>query len=1726
METLKVQRAQLKSRLTRFKNYIHAISEKDSINSTELVEIEDRLANVSSSLREFEEIHFKITTLSDETSHENDMSQFEQSFYEITARAKRLISESKSVNNSNVDKTSSSDCPGPDILKLPSISLPTFSGQFENWVEFHDSFDSLINKNSKLSEVHKFYYLLSAVKGEAAQSLRSIKVSSENYNVAWNLLKKRYENKKLIVQSSLKALFNIEPIRKDSHHALQSLLDDVLKLMQCLKNYEQPTLDSLLIYIISAKFSSTTRHEWECLKPKGDFPTYVELIQFLEGRCSLLGSLEANKLNQGLFNNNNRAAVSHNQAKSYVNTSGFCHFCKVSDHTMYNCKSFSKLSVDKRIEEVKRLRLCLNCLRKNHLVKDCVAQRCKKCGKKHNTILHLESRVNDNSLIQNEPKQKQVDLPGPSNTSIEPLENKSVAFVNHSASYKDNSQTILSSACISVKDSHGKFQKLRVLLDAGSQSNFITQSACSMLGLRKTKCNLAVGGIGQLTSNLSQQTTLTFKSLVNEYTAEIKCFVLKSITDHLPVTSFNLKNLNIPPNIKLADTTCNIPGKIDLLIGAGLFWELLCIGQLKLGTGKPILQKTKLGWIIGGNMQISNNSTNNTFSCCATITDQDKEISDQISKFWELDGLIHSKNEYSIEEQYCEDHFLSTHRRSSNGRFIVSIPFKRQINELGESKSLALKRLFSVERKLKRDEYLKIEYTKFMKEYETLGHMSILEGDIKGPVFYLPHHAVLKESSTTTKVRVVFDASAKSTSNLSLNDIQCVGPTIQSDLFSILLRFRQHAYVITADIAKMYRQIVIDETQRALQLILWRENENETIKTYKLNTLTYGTACASFLATRCLKQLAIENFKQYPLACQVLERDFYVDDLLTGSDSMDEILQLHRDLSKVLGLGEFELRQWNSNSKEIISNISANYDHSVQNIIKLYNSCETKTLGILWDSERDVFRYNVDDFSFKGNVTKRTILSLTAQIFDPLGLLAPVVIISKLIIQDIWKLKLSWDETIPLDLHTKWLKFKDQLAFLKNINIPRHVQLENASLVELHGFSDASEKAYGACVYLRSVNSLGKYKISLLCAKSRVAPLKTVSLPRLELCGALILAQLVKKVREIMNVNIDRCYYWSDSTITLAWISKPPSHWKTFVANRVSEIQGLSDKNDWRHVGSKDNPADLISRGVEAKQLEFWKLWWNGPIWLSLDSSRWPVPQYICEDAPERKNIALIVKQGDQLELFSRVSNLSKLKRIIAYCLRFIRNAKRKQTDRILESLTCEELQGALNIIVRQAQHDVYAKEISDLKKNSTVGRKSKLLSLNPILDENMIIRVGGRIHQSNFNYNKRHPMILPASHRLTYMIIENEHIRQLHCGANHLLASLREKFWPISGKNLVKRVIRECIVCFRANPRATNPLMGALPKARLSPALPFQNCGLDYAGPVIIKDRKGRGCKTSKAYICIFICFITKAVHLELVTDLTTEACLAAIRRFTSRRGLPLNIYSDNATNFVGTNSELRNFYNMLNDQKSKISTNLSNLGISWHFIPPRSPHFGGLWEAGVKSVKAHLKRVAGNALLTFEEYYTLLTQIEAVLNSRPLSPLSMDPNDLNPLTPSHFLIGRSITSPPEPSLINESSNRLSKFQHIQKIKQDFWKRWSKEYISELQVRTKWKTNNQSAIRVGVLVLVKDDNLPPLKWKLGRITEVHPGTDGIIRVVSLKTNRGTIVKRAVSRVCVLPIYD
>ncbi|GBN32855.1 hypothetical protein AVEN_14027-1 [Araneus ventricosus] len=750
-----------------------------------------------------------------------------------------------------------------------------------------------------------------------------------------------------------------------------------------------------------------------------------------------------------------------------------------------------------------------------------------------------------------------------------------------------------------------------------------------------------------------------------------------------------------------------------------------------------------------------------------------------------------------------------------------------------------------------------------------------------------------------------------------------------------------------------------------------------------------------------------------------------MDDIVTEAPDLETARRLQSQLRDALKSCGMTLHKWSSNSPELLnSSLSTDVEHS----FSVDTDLSVKTLGISWKPFQDRFVFKVS-ISIKPSYTKREVLSVIDRLYDPLGFLGPVLTRAKVLLQRLWQQRLDWDDVLPNPIADEWKEFVTTMKCIEKVKI-RFILIDTWLRIVLQGFADASEAACGAVVYLQCFYQNNSAKVTILASKSRVAPIRVISIPRLELCACVLLAQLVQKIRSSLRLEISDIVLHTDSTIALAWLNTPANHLKTFIANRVSKVQRLTENCCWTHVPSHLNPADLVSRGLSPRDLPELKLWWSDPSFLKrckLSSGPGPPLMNESEYSCELKN-GVVPEMPISSICVSTNSDLSFLSDLL--CM-------------MSGPLCASELNQAENRLVGMIQGEVFSAEIRDLQCQKGVLPNSKLKNLNPFLDSYGVLRVRGRLGNSNLPYVAKYPAILPNKHKLTNQIIVYFHLKNLHIGASSLLHCVRERFWPLNGRSLCRKIVHECVVCFKAKPVVTSQLMGNLPRDRVVPDYNFNCSGVDFCGPFMIRYRNQRKGVLHKMYICIFVCFVPKAIHIEIVSDLKSEAFIATLKRLFGRRGKCAKLYSDNGKTFVDANLEIKGLLKLVKEPDEKLSGFLSAEGIEWKFIPPRAPSFGGLWETAVKSAKYHLKRIVGRSNLTYEEFLTVCIQIEGILNSRPLCPLSSSADDLTALTPAHFLIGRSMNSIIEPNLTDLSEGALKRWQRVTRLVQLIWNKW-----------------------------------------------------------------------------------
>ncbi|CAH2218476.1 jg24628 [Pararge aegeria aegeria] len=1555
-------------------------------------------------------------------------------------------------------------------------------------------------------------------------------------------------------------MLNFTPLNKDTSANLTLFIETFDHSLKAIQALEIDNLDDYLICHLALRGLDThTRKLFEESRDQKDIPKFSELVDFVNKQIKVLdhtfpqSSSNVAKTKQGSNNINLKGTQnlsSRQNSKSVLATSRvnrpndenklklICPHCN-QNHMIYRCEPFRKLSVDDRIDRVNSLRLCGNCL-KSHDKSVCTSTwTCGVCAAPHHFLLHKDmgraSQVNTSAVPIKPPAQPTTSQAQQALVSARSVSD-STATQNVLCSNAENQYgVVLGTTRTHILDISGHYQDFRAVIDSGAQTSFISSECAQRLGLPRKKCPFSISGLGGEYIKNQGMVTCTIKPRRQDRpTLIVDMVVVAKVASEMPNVNFPCDVIKQYTRFNLADPKFYKRARVDILLGNDVVSEIIKSQPLFVNDKIPSVIETVFGSVISGKLIIDskdqlNGAAQNYF---LSIT-EDESLDKTLRAFWSIEEVPCTPSINPL-DQLAEDIFVKEHSREPSGRYIVPLPRVPNHPPLGNSRTAAERRLLLTERRLARTPSLSQAYAAFMREYEALDHMELYVGAAPSK-YIIPHHNILRPGSSSTPLRVVFDGSCRSTdNNISLNDILLTGPNLYRDISAIILNFRLFNYCLVCDVCKMYRAIRLKESDRGYQHILYRSSPTEAIKLYELKTVTYGLSCSPFLAIRTLIQLAQDEEERFPLAAQVIREGVYMDDILYSCNTYVEACTMQDQLIGIFESGQFLLKKWTSNNVELLERVPTDHRECPVTFIKDGNECTVKVLGLTWVPLSDNFVFSISKTD--PVLTKRSVLKLLASIYDPVGFIAPCTFIAKSIMQELWKLGLGWDDPLPREIGDRWASYIAELPRLAEIPIARHMLLPGQTECELVGFCDASSRGYAACLYVISRNELGNVKVCLVAAKSKVAPVKPLTIPRLELMGAVLLSKLLRFICDnIKRVKITRITALTDATIVLSWLHTEAYKLKTFVCNRVTQITEVVPSYMWRHVNSENNLADVCSRGVSPSQLVAESSrWLQGPDWLYQPPTEWPVSVFIQDhesQPPELKlSQNLFAKQVilDQPEtkaefcerLLNRFSSYTKLQRSIAWILRFRNRIHAPIQSRCLNT---EELNAAQEALIRLVQESYFTDEIDRLSKNITFIPSLKKLS--PFLDAGGFLRVGGRITYSELPYNSKHPRLLPKDSLFTRLLIEYYHKKYLHVGPRTLQSILSEQYWILSARSIIRSVLSKCKVCFKNKPPLLQPEMAPLPPTRLLPHKVFEHVGVDLGGPFFVKEGLRRNARVSKSYLALFICFSTKAVHLELLSSLTADCFLGCLDRMVSRKGLCQTLYSDQGTNFIAASKHLTEVQRFLRDSEA-ILDGCAQRQISWKFNVPSAPHMGGLWEAGIKAAKYHLVRCVGDRSLTFEELSTVFCKVEAILNSRPLCPLpaSDNPDEFNVLTAGHFLIGKGLTAVPEYNLEEVPVSRLSRWQYIQKSSQLFWKRWSREYLNTLQQRAKWFTSKGN-LNVGDLVLIKTDNAPPCHWPLGRIEVLHPGADGIVRCVTLRTQKSRL-QRPVNKLSPLPYVD
>jgi len=1415
--------------------------------------------------------------------------------------------------------------------------------------------------------------------------------------------------------------------------------------------------------------------------------------------------------------------------------------------------------------------LCFGCLNGGHLSRACVTRlKCGVCGKSHPSSLHDDSRNKEESPKKYDGGSEATTPEAVSNCSNTPDGNLT--------------NSMILPVWLHHKDRPQSEVLVYALLDNASDTTFVKSSVLKKLGVEGPEINLKLYTMhGKAEIPVQKVNGL----LVERYDKRVQVELPKVYSrDAIPSRRNQIPRpgtANKWPHLqRIQDKIPPYQERVEvgLLIGCN------CPRALKpreVITGKaddPYAIRTLLGWgIIGPVTPVKDTKDGveeNEVTCNRIITQevgdpeslhskfavssQAKEILNpfQVKEMLELDFSERNTDEQALSQE--DRRFLKIvtegiyHRE--DGHYEMPLPLKDRNLRLPNNREMALRRLKNLKRRLASDKKYSNDYVNFMNTVIENGYAeevpALNEEEGNQQVWYISHHGVYHPKKPN-KTRVVFDCSAEFQGD-SLNKHLLQGPDMTNNLTGVLWRFRKENIAFMCDVEGMFHQVKVNEECRNLLRFLWWENgdTSKQPKEYRMTVHLFGATSSPGCSNFTLKSTANDNEKEIgSAAADFVRDDFYVDDGLKSVPSVGEAVKLIKDVKEMCKRGGFNLHKFVSNNKEVIHSIPI--EARAEDIKNLDLDQDflpvERALGVQWCIENDSFNFRI---TLKDKpCTKRGILSTVSSIFDPRGFVAPVLLEGKKILQEMCKENTGWDDPVPDAVKARWEKWRTDLQHIQDLSVPRCYKPKEIGHVikaELHHFSDASKKGYGQCSYLRLTDDQYKIHCSFVIGKSRVTPLKTVTIPRLELSAAVISVRVSTQLgKELRLENVEEIF-WTDSKVILGYISNESRRFHVYVANRVQEIHDKSSPKQWKYVETKSNPADEGSRGVCAREIMNSK-WICGPEFLWKSEDQWPDTKRTQEDVrcepreqdPEVKgSVTMATVSAPEVPLYltehiKYFSDWFRAKRSVALCLRYLRKLKKRSQERRRSSgdenpvthrkevgsesyvpITVEELQSAEAVITRAAQAASFKKEIDFLSKKKEQPEdkhkalpesewSSNLKKLDPFIDEHGIMRVGGRIRRANLTDEVKFPALLPRNSHITKLVINYFHERCLHQGRTTTLNELRSSgYWVIGGSSSVSHCIHNCVKCRKMRGSTQSQKMSDLPEDRLEPAPPFTYCAVDFFGPWIIKEKR----KELKRYGALFTCMVSRAIHIEVTHSLDTDSFINALRRFICRRGPIRQLRSDQGTNFVGARNELKEALSELDH--SKISREMLQQNcdyFSFKMNVPSASHMGGVWERQIRSVRNVLAALLSNnaSQLDDESLHTFMCEAESIINSRPLSVDGLqDPDAPSPLTPNHLLTMKSkIVLPPPGNFQDADKYSRKRWRRVQHLSNEFWSRWRKEFLQSLQLRQKW-LKPQRDLNVDDIVLIKDDSLARNHWELGRVTRTYPDKDGRVRKVQV----------------------
>ena len=1629
--------------------------------------------------------------------------------------------------------------------KLPPTEPDIFTGDPLKYPDWIHSFNAIID-SCEIPDGEKILYLKRYLGGPAKEAVSGYFIlrSKNAYLKAKEVLEKRYGNDHAVSEAFRNKLEGWAKIGSKDRTALRSFGDF---LSQCLTAKKEVSGleyldDCRQVKNFSAKLPDWLFRKWINLtastKVKKDrYPNFKEFCKFVNVEAEIMNdpfllldsaserrpdpkhearrrqvmyTSQDSKPNQSsLADTSSRRTQAHKESQA-------CSFCK-KGHPLLKCYAFAKKSEDEKVKFVKDEGLCFGCLQSGHRSKRCQNRAtCKHCKLRHPTCLHSENPKFKNNITQKPEDKSKSTTTG---TSKAPLNtensNRDVGGCGRVAAVpRPGLTSMIVPVLVSSASQPTKEVPVYAIMDTGSDSTFITHAVLDQLEVSSIPTNLL------LTTMTNSETEVKCQKIAK---GDL-CIRGLSSTDRISLPQvfsrddipLDKRHISTPatarqwPHLRkvahLLSPAADYP--IGLLIGYNCPKALAPIEVVCSDSSEAFAIKTALGWsIVGGSVvegsrhdsfcQIltlpSVASVPNTMQSASFVfkSSAKENFSHELEKAFEVDF----RDSDEVEKKSVEDcRFMnilnSETKQRPDGFYELPIPFRNGPPELVNNRSVAYRRLMSLKKKFETNHAFKEHYMDFMRTILEQGEAELVSpSDTVSTVWYIPHHGVYHPHKPN-KIRVVFDCSARF-GGTSLNDHLLQGPDLMNSLFGVLLRFRESPVAFSCDIQRMFHQFrVVPSHQDYFRFLWWTDDDfSKPPVDFRMKVHIFGATSSPGCANFALKRIAQDHQNICPLAANFLLRHFYVDDGLKSEETVNEAKKVLDGARQICAAANLKLHKIKSNVVELQENDTKELSESECPI--------EKALGLHWCTATDTFRFKID--LKERPATRRGMLSTVASIYDPLGFIAPFILQGRVMLQRVCEENLSWDQAIPASIQKDWDCWKTDVMNLNNLAIPRCIKPCNfgsAIKVEVHHFSDASLRGYGQCSYLRLKNAQNQIHCSLLTAKAKVSPLKSTTVPRLELQAAVLSTRVAQILSKELDYKDLEHFFWTDSKVVLGYIQNESARFHIFVANRVEQIRQVSNPSQWRYVPTQINPADHASRGLAVDQLTT-SNWFCGPEFLWKELNLIDTREEVCESDPEVKSKTVLVTKCDHDQRFSsfeerigRFSSLAAAVSAFSVIVRCCAKLKGISMSRL------ESRQRALDLMILSAQHDAYGKL-------NLQSKGHPLRDLDPYVNEKGMLRVGGRLRRAEIQYGVKHPVILPKSSHLSKLLVLDLHSKVAHQGRNFTINEIRSSgYWIVGCRALVMSLLRQCVTCARIRGFPRGQKMADLPKERLQDSPPFTYCGIDLFGPFIV--REGR--KELKRYGLIFTCLALRAIHIEILDDMSTDSFLNGLRCFIALRGKVRLLFCDRGSNFLGAKHELKENLKLMN--WDSIQSKLADSGCEFKFNPPASSHMGGVWERQIRTVRTVfaglLDSVAGR--LDSSTLRTLMYEAMAIVNSRPLSVQSLEHSEGPlPLTPNHLLTQKSgVVVPPPPGVfVKEDVYLRRRWKQVQHLTNVFWERWRKEYLQTLQARVKWQ-DDQPNFSVGDIVLLQDD-APRCKWPLARIVKVYPSEDGLVRSVQLQ---------------------